>query len=152
MYYPKSAKIMTAVLAALGLVLALARLHSNVAARNTSLPLHLQRYVESKLQASATKANGKIAFTSIRNGFRDIYVMDPDGSNQRQLTFGSVNPADGFRRTGILSPMRSPDGTKIAFTANLEYQSNNLYVMNGDGTRIRRIFSAPVFDIYDITW
>src|SRR6266699_5378867 len=113
MYYVKTSKIVSAILAMLGLVITLAQLNSKVAATNTSLPFHLQRRVEPDLQVLLTKANGKIAFTSDRNGFLDVYVMNPDGSNQRQLTFGAVNPADGFSRTYTSGPVWSLDGSKI---------------------------------------
>ncbi len=49
--------------------------------------------------------NGKIAFSSNRDGNAEIYVMDADGGGQTRLT---DNPApDG-------EPAWSPDGTKIA--------------------------------------
>src|SRR5947207_8236514 len=50
-----------------------------------------------------TGRNGKIAFTSNRDGNYQIYMMDADGSNQTRLT---NNPYD-------ISPKWSPDGTKI---------------------------------------
>src|SRR5438046_6738847 len=52
----------------------------------------------------------------------------PLPANQRQLTFGAVNPADGFRRTYASNPVWSPNGTKIAFSGNLDYQRLNLNV------------------------
>jgi len=38
------------------------------------------------LPMSALPATGRIAFTSERDGNPEIYVMDADGSNQRNLT------------------------------------------------------------------
>jgi TolB protein len=50
----------------------------------------------------------KIYFVSNRSGHKEIWVMDPDGSNQRQLShFNSLS----------IMPAVSPDGTKIAFTS-----------------------------------
>jgi TolB protein len=50
----------------------------------------------------------KIYFVSNRTGHKEIWVMDPDGSNQRQLSrFNSLS----------IEPAVSPDGTKIAFTS-----------------------------------
>src|SRR5260370_41654250 len=123
MYHTKATRIVGAVLAAFGLLVTLTQLHTNVAATNTSLPFHLQRPVEGDLQASVTKANGKIAFSRPHDHFLfvDIFVMEADGSNQRQLTFGSRSPTDTSRTTQAFDPVWSPDGTKIAFSANLEY-------------------------------
>jgi Tol biopolymer transport system component len=50
----------------------------------------------------------------------NIWVMDADGSNPTQLTFGS---------TQSIEPTWSPDGNQIAFT-----RSDGLWVMNSDGT------------------
>jgi TolB protein len=50
----------------------------------------------------------KIYFVSNRTGHKEIWGMDPDGSNQKQLShFNSIS----------IMPAVSPDGTKIAFTS-----------------------------------
>jgi TolB protein len=50
----------------------------------------------------------KIYFVSNRTGHKEIWVMDPDGSNQRQIShFNSLS----------IEPAVSPDGAKIAFTS-----------------------------------
>jgi TolB protein len=49
----------------------------------------------------------KIAFISHRTGHKEVWIMDYDGANQRQVThLNSI----------CLSPRISPDGAKIAFT------------------------------------
>jgi TolB protein len=49
-----------------------------------------------------------IYFVSKRTGGKEIWVMDPDGKNQRQIThFNSIST----------QPAVSPDGSKIAFTS-----------------------------------
>ena len=53
----------------------------------------------------------QIAFSSVRDGNWEIYVMDADGQNQRRLT---NHPAIDFQ------PSWSPDGQKIAFTSPIE--------------------------------
>jgi Tol biopolymer transport system component len=73
---------------------------------------------------SACKANGKIAFTSDRDGNQEIYVMNPDGSGQTRLT---NNPA------GDSSPSWSPNGTRIAFMS-LRSGSWAIWVMNANGS------------------
>jgi TolB protein len=53
-------------------------------------------------------AESKIYFVSDRSGHKEIWVMDYDGSNQRQLTHLSSTS---------LSPRISPDGTRLAFSS-----------------------------------
>ena len=50
----------------------------------------------------------KIFFVSDRTGSKEIWSMDPDGSNQNQIT--------KYRSLSIM-PAVSPDGTKVAFTS-----------------------------------
>jgi TolB protein len=52
-------------------------------------------------------AETQIAFVSTRSGNKEVWVMDYDGHNQRQLT---------TLRTIALTPRWSPDSTRIAFT------------------------------------
>jgi Tol biopolymer transport system component len=73
--------------------------------------------------------NGKIAFTSTRDGNPEIYTMEADGSNVQRLT---NNPASDS------SPKWSPDGTKIAFLGSNGFQYD-IYVMNADGSNQTRL-------------
>ncbi len=53
-------------------------------------------------------AESQIYFVSDRTGHKEIWAMDYDGSNQRQIThLGSI----------ALSPRISPDGSRVAFSA-----------------------------------
>jgi dipeptidyl aminopeptidase/acylaminoacyl peptidase len=70
------------------------------------------------------KVNGKIAFISDRDGNNEIYVMNPDGSDQTRLT--NNNYDDG-------APAWSPDGTKIASNTNRD-GNHEIYTMNADGS------------------
>ena len=75
---------------------------------------------------------GKIAFNSERDGYSEIYVMNPDGSEQIALINGITPKYD-------LS--WSPDGTKIAFATN-DDNSASLYIMNADGSNPTKIIDA----------
>jgi TolB protein len=53
-------------------------------------------------------AESKIYFVSDRSGHKEIWVMDYDGANQRQLT---------HLASTSLSPRVSPDGSRVAFSS-----------------------------------
>ncbi len=66
-----------------------------------------------------------IYFVSDRTGHKEIWVMDPDGKNQRQITH--------FNSTSI-EPSVSPDGTKIAFTSYAHF-TPGIFVFSVDPVR-----------------
>ena len=86
----------------------------------------------------------KILFDTERDGNTEIYVMDAEGGNQTRLTRN--NAFDG-------TATWSPDGNLIAFASNRDtgppYNPYNLdiYVMNADGSNIRRIVDDPEYDV-----
>jgi dipeptidyl aminopeptidase/acylaminoacyl peptidase len=85
------------------------------------------------LDADWSPDGRQIAFTKVDiYGYGSIYVMDADGSNQRQLTQSVRNSWNDQH------PSWSPDGTKIAFT-NFVFPGGGLYVMDADGSDRRRI-------------
>ena len=79
----------------------------------------------------------KIAFISERDGNTEIYTMNPDGTDQRRLTY---SPALD------LLPSWSPDGRKIAFPSLSQREGNEIYVMNADGTNQRNLTNNPAED------
>jgi Tol biopolymer transport system component len=75
----------------------------------------------------------KIAFTSDRTGTWQVWLMNADGSGQRQLTF------DGQPKDQV--PDWSPDGSKIAYLADTHGIADtvspswgDIWVMNADGS------------------
>jgi TolB protein len=80
--------------------------------------------------------NGKIAFVSDRDGNYEIYVMNPDGSNQQRLTDNLALDSE---------PSWSPDGTRIAFTSDRN-GNHEIYVMNADGSGQRRLTNHHLAD------
>jgi len=76
----------------------------------------------------------KIVFVSDRDGHNEVYVMDPDGSNQQRLTFSK---GEGVGR-GF--PDWSPDRQKIAFNSGREENApREIYVMSSDGSNVKRL-------------
>jgi TolB protein len=76
-------------------------------------------------------AGTHIFFVSDRTGHKEIWAMDYDGKNQRQIT--------RFNSTSI-EPSVSPDGTKIAFTS---YARGNpgIFVFSVDPVRDLRFYN-----------
>ncbi len=74
---------------------------------------------------SPPAGNGKIAFTSDRDGNQEIYLMNNDGTNQVRLT--SNAGADSF-------PTFSPDGNRIAFIRETSPGSFSINLMSVNGT------------------
>lgn len=81
------------------------------------------------LPASAP-GNGKIAFETNRDGNFEIYVMNPDGTNQVNLTNNAA---------GDFTPSFSSDGRKIVFGSFRDNANGEIYVMNSDGSNQIRL-------------
>lgn len=74
-----------------------------------------------------------VTFTTDREGNWDIYVMSPDGTNERRLT---DDPAqDGW-------PSWTPDGQQIVFSSD---RTGNweIFIKNADGTNVRQLTDRP---------
>jgi Tol biopolymer transport system component len=65
-----------------------------------------------------------IAFTSERDGNREIYLIQPDGTELTRLTSDPSVDSD---------PAWSPDGTKIAFRSR-RGGSSDIFIMGADGS------------------
>ena len=90
----------------------------------------------------------KIVFTSNRTGTSQVWLMNADGSNQRQLTFDS-QPKDQV-------PDWSPNGSKIAYLADTHGIADmgnswgDIWVMNADGSGQHPITSGATY--YGTAW
>jgi TolB protein len=81
-----------------------------------------------------------LAMNIIRPSKVELFVMDADGSNNRQITnLGGAN----------FGPTWTPDGTRIIFSSNHENPRSrdfNLFLVNLDGTGLTKITTHPEFD------
>ena len=71
----------------------------------------------------------QIVFDSFHDGDWEIFVMDADGANVRQLTTND---------DGDLSPDWSSDGKEIAFNSD-RYGDYEIFVMDADGANVRQL-------------
>ena len=83
----------------------------------------------------------KIAFMSKRDGNAEIYIMNPDGSGQVNLT---QHPAADYH------PAWSPNGKHILFSSDRD-GIFDLYLMGADGTNVRRVFKSSKYRM-DAAW
>jgi Tol biopolymer transport system component len=90
------------------------------------------------LPQNALRRNGKIAFTSDRDGNAEIYVMNADGTNHVRLTNTPLVDTQ---------PSWSPDGTIIAFVGQKPDESFAIFTMTADGTH-----RTEVTSIYNTEW
>ncbi len=83
-----------------------------------------------------------IAFVSWRMGSADIWVMDPDGQHEVQLT-----NKQGWNK----HPSWSPDGSQIVFWSDRQDGRQQIWVMNADGTNQSNISNNDYND-WDPVW
>lgn len=75
----------------------------------------------------------RIAFASNRTGVNEIWIMEADGSNARQLT--SHGPV-------VVAPRWSPDGASLVFAAQ-SADNWEIYRIDADGSRSVRLTWEP---------
>ena len=83
----------------------------------------------------------KILFTSARDGNYDVFIMNPDGSEQVNLTKHRANDLDA---------VWSPTGDQILFVSDRD-GVRDLYLMESDRGKVRRVFKKEAYR-EDPTW
>ena len=86
----------------------------------------------------------RIAFTSLRDGNPEIYLMDADGAHSMRLT--KSQNVDWL-------PVWSPDGEYIAFLSSPDFESgvhNDIFIVRPDGSGLRRLTNDGL--VNQITW
>src|ERR1039458_1025599 len=115
--------------------------------------------------ASTGPAQAQIAFSSNQAGPKsatqhgnafDIWVMNDDASHQTRLTSGYDILGNSCR--AAFSPTLSPDGTRIAYLAELcpagdpEYGPASIHIMNDNGTGDITVAANPSFSYSSLSW
>ena len=79
----------------------------------------------------------KIAFWADREGTRDIYLMNPDGSQQVKIM---------DHRAQDITPVWSPTGEQILFVSDRDGVWD-LYLMDPDGENVKRVFEKEALRV-----
>ena len=74
--------------------------------------------------------DGKIVYTSRGGGFGDIWSMEQDGKNQKQLT---ANARANY------GPWATPDGRYIVFTSTRARSTRSIWRMDPDGGNLKQL-------------
>lgn len=80
-------------------------------------------------KVTTAQSQGEILFMSDREGNREIYSMNVDGTRVQRLTFDPTEDTE---------PTWSPNRQQIAFASNREGEFA-VYIMDTDGSNIRRL-------------
>jgi Tol biopolymer transport system component len=115
---------------------------------------------EPDAQTAAT--NGKIVYSGYDTQTQrtQIYTMNPDGTGVTNITQAHTDPNWSPRIFYGDGPEWSPDGTKISASGSSLSDagnccSRNVYVMNADGTNVKRLTNTPSTtegEDYEPTW
>ena len=99
-------------------------------------PDSLERhYVSPTSQEPARSPDGtRVAFSTFRDGDKEVYVMDSDGGDPVNLTRHHAFDS---------SPAWSPDGRRIAFESERDGGDYHIFVMNADGSGVEQLTFGP---------
>ena len=94
----------------------------------------------SPVSATVSGEDGRIAYVSSVSGSDQIYVIDTDGSNLKQITFFD----DTLPRPSVGTLRWSPDGRVLTFglAGNLSVYPSGVWIVDADGTNLKYVTSG----------
>lgn len=98
-----------------------------------NLPVKVEDWPSGEAQPALSPDGKRIAFTSDRNTFREVWVSGLDGSNATRIT--------DIRSLETLWPRWSPDGSRLCFVSRVDGQ-RSIYVVNAGGANLRRFVNS----------
>lgn len=110
--------------------------------------IHKHWFFSLLMLSVSTFTSADILFTSFRDGSSNIYVMNDNGGQVRQLTNSAMYD---------YTPIWSPDGSRIAFIRDMHSagtgkgQQDDIFLMNADGSNMQRLTQHLALD-GDVTW
>ncbi len=108
--------------------------------------VRLTTHSRDDLRSAWSRDGRRIAFDSNRNGYQNIYIMNGDGTDVRQVTDIDVScTLDAFGVDVASDPRVGRGDEVITFSASLEgdnYRSPRPYMISTDGGEIRRVHDA----------
>ncbi len=122
-----------------------------VVARDGSGLRRLTSHEAADLQPSWSPDGTQIAFASMRGGNRNVWVVNSDGTNLRQLTDAQPGAPHAGSGGSAGDPAWSPDGSKLVYGVTVG-GSTTLWIMGVDGSNKRQLTLAAGGNAYDPTW
>lgn len=98
-------------------------------------PLQTERITNGKLEGLGLSwtPDGKIVYGSLVSGSLDIWIMDADGKNKKQLTSDS---------TAEIEPCVSADGKRVFYLSNQNKGNWNIWTMDIDGNNKKQLMTG----------
>jgi TolB protein len=88
------------------------------------------------MSISPAGSSARVAYTSYVRLYPQIWLMNPDGSEKREISTGVDLNA---------SPSLSPDGTQVAFAGSVK-GNTDVYVIGSDGKNLRRLTTTRALE------
>ncbi len=108
--------------------------------------------------AAAPGDNGRLVFSHVDDGGVFLHSVAPDGSDERVLTDHEIARTTSALPVSMYvsesGAVWSPDGSQVLFASNRspETAGNDLYVINADGSDLRRLPGPAAIDEWMPSW